>query len=64
MPIPQNLLFKCTKCDYMENRIIGDVLPDMNSLKACSSCGALMKRVDGDRLVWLVDVLKSFFKMR
>ena len=32
MPIPQNLLFKCTKCAYMKNCIIEGILPDMNSL--------------------------------
>jgi len=40
MPIATKKTFKCKKCDYEETRIVGDCLPDANSLKPCSKCGA------------------------
>ena len=42
--ISQRVKFKCTKCKHTEIRTIGDVLPDLNMLKPCSYCGAMMER--------------------
>ena len=42
--ISQRVKFKCTKCNHTEIRTIGDVLPDLNMLKPCDSCGAMMER--------------------
>ena len=44
MPISHNKLFKCTKCGYKENRIIGDV-PLKSMLKPCPKCDAMMAMI-------------------
>ena len=38
MPIPRKVLLKCKNCGFKTYRVIGDVLPDMNQLKACPKC--------------------------
>ena len=65
MPISRKVLFKCIECGYREYRMIGDVRPDMKSLKPCPICGSYMiEAKDDDKGIIdeVIDKISDIFK--
>ena len=60
--ISQTFTFKCINCGYEEDRVIGDVRPDINELRHCPKCNGKMKKTYKKGKDSFLDRLGKIFK--